>query len=80
MNLDSNKQILPKGAKIIVFDGVCNLCNSAIQFVIKRDKKKQFFYTSLQGDLGKKLLAERNIDSDKINLPGFFSSNINYSR
>ena len=78
MNLDSNKQILPKGAKIIVFDGVCNLCNSAIQFVIKRDKKKQFFYTSLQGDLGKQLLAERNIDPNKIDSIILIEPNIAY--
>ena len=64
--MDSNKQTYPKGIKIIVFDGVCNLCNSAIQFVIKRDKKRQFRYTSLQSDLGKELLAERNIDPNKI--------------
>ena len=66
MNLDSNNQKLPKGIKIIVFDGVCNLCNGAIQFMIKRDKKRQFRYTSLQGALGKQLLAERNIDPSKI--------------
>ena len=66
MNLDLNKQTFPKGIQIIVFDGVCNLCNSAIQFVIKRDKKRQFRYTSLEGDLGKQLLAERSIDVTKI--------------
>jgi hypothetical protein len=30
---------LPKNKKIILFDGVCNLCNTSIQFVIKHDKK-----------------------------------------
>ena len=29
---------LPKDKKIILFDGVCNLCNSSVQFVIKHDK------------------------------------------
>ena len=64
MNLDYKQ--LPEHSKIILFDGVCNLCNGAIQFVIKRDKKNQFRYTSLQGELGKKLLKERNIDPAKI--------------
>ncbi|WP_029209408.1 thiol-disulfide oxidoreductase DCC family protein [Aquimarina agarilytica] len=53
---------LPKDIKIILFDGVCNLCSGAIQFMIKHDKKRNFRYASLQSELGKELLAERNID------------------
>ncbi len=41
---------------IILFDGVCNLCNSSIQFIIKRDKKHHFLFTSLQSDAGQELL------------------------
>ena len=33
---------LPKDKKTILFDGVCNLCDSAVQFVIKNDKKDVF--------------------------------------
>lgn len=42
---------------IILFDGVCNLCNSAVQFVIKRDKKGIFKFASLQSQAGKELLS-----------------------
>jgi predicted DCC family thiol-disulfide oxidoreductase YuxK len=49
--------------KIILFDGVCNLCNGFIQFIIKRDTDDVFRYTSLQSEIGKKLLLERNIDA-----------------
>ncbi|CAZ98537.1 DCC1-like thiol-disulfide oxidoreductase family protein [Zobellia galactanivorans] len=52
--------------QIILFDGVCNLCNGAVQFVIKRDTLDVFRYAPLQSELGKKLIAERNIDSDSI--------------
>ncbi|MEH6681152.1 MAG: thiol-disulfide oxidoreductase DCC family protein [Sediminicola sp.] len=52
--------------KIILFDGVCNLCNGAIQFVIKHDKKDVFRYAPLQGGVGAALLAERNIDTSQI--------------
>ena len=44
--------------RVIVFDGVCNLCNAAVQFVIKHDKKKQFHFASLQGAYGQKFLAD----------------------
>lgn len=57
---------LDKNIEIILFDGVCNLCNGAIQFIIKKDKKRVFRYTSLQSNLGKKLLAERNINPKEI--------------
>ncbi|THV58330.1 thiol-disulfide oxidoreductase DCC family protein [Flagellimonas alvinocaridis] len=49
--------------KIILFDGVCNLCNGAVQFVIKRDKKDAFRYAALQSEIGEKLLKERSIDT-----------------
>lgn len=52
--------------KIILFDGVCNLCNGAIQFMIKHDTKDTFRYAALQSDIGKKLIAERNIDTDNV--------------
>lgn len=59
-------KLIPKGVKIILFDGVCNLCDQSVQFIIKRDVKKQFRYASLDSDLGKKLLSERGIDRSKI--------------
>jgi predicted DCC family thiol-disulfide oxidoreductase YuxK len=52
--------------KIILFDGICNLCNGAIQFIIKRDTKDTFRYAPIQSNIGQKLLTERNIDSAKI--------------
>lgn len=48
--------------KIILFDGICNLCNRSVQFAIKRDKQDIFRYAALQSETGKKLLLERNID------------------
>ena len=38
---------LPKNKKIILFDGVCNLCDKAIQFVIENDRKDQFRFVAL---------------------------------
>lgn len=53
---------------IILFDGVCNLCNGAVKFMIARDPKGVFKFASLQSEVGQKLLAEydlldKNIDS-----------------
>jgi predicted DCC family thiol-disulfide oxidoreductase YuxK len=45
---------------IILFDGVCNFCESSVQFIIKRDPKGHFHFASLQSDVGQKLLKEFN--------------------
>jgi predicted DCC family thiol-disulfide oxidoreductase YuxK len=47
---------------IIFFDGVCNLCNGFIDFVIKRDTDRKIYYASLQSEFAKDYLAKRNID------------------
>jgi predicted DCC family thiol-disulfide oxidoreductase YuxK len=52
---------------VIFFDGVCNLCNRSVQFVIKKDKKKQFRFASLQGKAGQELLRQFNLPADQFN-------------
>jgi len=46
---------------IILFDGVCNLCNGSVNFVLDRDKKKKFKFGALQSDIGKELLRKYNV-------------------
>ena len=57
---------LPKDKKIILFDGVCNLCNNAVNFIIEHDKKDVFRFASLQSELGQKLTSERGIDPEEL--------------
>ncbi len=54
-----------KKHKIILFDGVCNLCNSSVVFVIKRDKKDVFKFAPLQSDIGEELVKKHGIDTSK---------------
>jgi predicted DCC family thiol-disulfide oxidoreductase YuxK len=49
---------------LILFDGVCNLCNGLVQFIIRRDPKAKFKFASLQSDVGRSLLKQFNIDPD----------------
>ncbi len=51
---------------IILFDGVCNFCNYWVNFIIKRDKKKQFRFASLQSETAKKLLANYQYDKQDL--------------
>lgn len=66
---------LPENKKIILFDGVCNLCNSSVQFVIQHDTKDVFRFVSLQSELGQEILKHIginpiNIDSIVLYEPG----------
>lgn len=54
---------LPKNKKIILFDGVCNLCNTSVQFVIQHDKKDHFRFVSIQSDLGAEIIQHIGIDT-----------------
>lgn len=56
---------LPKDKKIILFDGVCNLCDATVQKVIKADKKDVFRFVALQSDLGKEITNYIGIDTEK---------------
>lgn len=47
-----------KNKHIVLFDGVCNLCNSSVQFIIKHDKKELFLFASQQSDAAKELLLQ----------------------
>lgn len=50
--------------QILLFDGVCNLCNSIVKFTIKRDPAGQFHFASLQSQVGQNLLRQYNLPTD----------------
>lgn len=74
---------LPQNKQIILFDGVCNLCNTSVQYIIKHDKKDVFRFVSLQSTLGQEItkhigINDRNIDSIVLYKPGiayFYKAN-----
>ncbi|MEZ4720607.1 MAG: DCC1-like thiol-disulfide oxidoreductase family protein [Flavobacteriales bacterium] len=49
--------------KLILFDGVCNLCNGVVQFVIKRDPESKFRFGTLQGKTADQVLGSKSIDT-----------------
>lgn len=58
-------KFMDQNEKIILFDGVCNLCNNAVIFIIKRDKKNLFRFAALQSEPGMKIVDELGIDTSK---------------
>ncbi len=57
---------LPKDKKIVLFDGVCNLCNSFINKIIALDKNDSFRFASLQSDIGIAIQEHLQLDPSKL--------------
>ena len=51
---------------IILFDGLCNLCNSSVQFIITRDSKKYFKFASLQSSFGTHQLQKFGLPANEL--------------
>ena len=69
---------LPKDKKIILFDGVCNLCDSMVQFIIKHDKKDIFRFVALQSELGSNITKHIGIDISKVDSIILYEPSIAY--
>lgn len=68
VTLNSQRNILaiPRDKPILLFDGVCNLCNGFVQFIIKRDPKATFRFTALQSEAGQQLLQEAKLPTKEL--------------
>lgn len=51
---------------IVLFDGVCHLCQGAIKFIIKRDHRARFRFAALQSEAGRQLLQGKDLVEDTI--------------
>ncbi len=49
---------------IVLFDGVCNLCNSTVLFLIKHDTNNQLNFSAQQTEAGKNIMLQNNIAID----------------
>ena len=69
---------LPKNKKIILFDGICNLCDSAVTMVIKQDKKNTFLFAAIQSKKGKEIVDYLEIDIAKIDSIILYEPGVSY--
>lgn len=49
---------------IVLYDGVCNFCNSSVNFIIKNERQSELMFASLQSDFGQNLLRKYNEQTD----------------
>lgn len=66
--------------KVILFDGVCNLCNSSINWIIDHDKNNVFKFASLQSDYGKGIVRQYNLQGTYLDTVLLLDEDKIYSR
>lgn len=49
---------------VIVFDGVCVLCNGWVRFLLRHDRRERYRFAAMQGDSGRALLVANGLDPD----------------
>jgi predicted DCC family thiol-disulfide oxidoreductase YuxK len=62
-NLDDSRHQKETQPYIVLFDGLCNLCNRSVQFIIRHDKRNKFVFASLQSEVAQKLLSEIHVNA-----------------
>ena len=78
LNRYGKKNVSEEG--IILFDGVCNLCNGLVNFVIQRDSKTDFRFAALQSPPGQALLKKFDLPMDDLNSFVLIEGNLSYRR
>lgn len=65
---------------LILFDGICNFCNGAVQFVLKRDRKKRILFAPMQSDAAKTLLKKYGLEVNEFSSFVFIENGKAYTR
>ena len=55
-----------QGAHLVLYDGVCGLCNRLLQFLLKHDRREVFSFAALQSDTGKRMVARSGGDPEEL--------------
>lgn len=66
----------PKDKQLILFDGVCNLCNSTVLYVIKHDRNDRFRFAPLQSEIGIQLMKTYNMDASSLDSILLYSDHV----
>lgn len=69
-----------KQQPVILFDGVCNFCNGAVNFVIKRDKTAQIQFAPLQSEKGRLFARQFGFNEEELKTFIFIEDNKFYTK
>lgn len=65
---------------LLLFDGVCHMCQASVQFVIRNDASQRICFASLQSDIARRLLAEHGYDASQLKSVVFIDGQTLYTK
>ena len=66
--------------RLVIFDGVCNLCNGTVQFLIRRDRGKRFLFATYQSEAGRNILQQHGFLPTEISTVVYVKNGIPYAQ
>lgn len=76
----SNVRDIPIDKPLLLFDGVCNLCNGAVQWVIRHDPAGRIHFAALQSDTGQRVLERAGLSREELSTVVLYYQNQLYTR
>lgn len=72
MFLPLKRGILSRGSSVedkdlVIYDGVCNFCNGAVAFILKRDKTERFIFSPMQSEYAQEVIERYKVDTVGVN-------------
>jgi len=67
-------------SSVLLFDGVCNLCNGSIQFIVKRDPTAKIHFASLQSDIAKSILRKHQLPVEHLHSVVFIQDGVAHTQ
>ena len=72
--MTENKSYQDTSNPIVLFDGVCNLCNTSVRFLMAYNRKENLHFASLQSKYAKNLLAKYNLSQTDLSTVVFIEN------
>lgn len=74
------RDFIQSNEPVLLFDGVCNLCNLSVQFILKNEKNQKLKFAAIQSEAGKRLLSHYQIDPNQTNSVILIADNLVYTK
>jgi len=71
---------LPPNVDLIIFDGLCHLCDGSVSFIIRRDPRNRFRFAPLQSEIARQILTQHHLDTDVLSTIVLIENGVAYTK
>src|SRR2546423_1535434 len=80
MHPSSPASPLPPPSDLILFDGLCHLCDGSVDFIIRRDPRRRFRFAPLQSEAARQFLVQHHLDPSALTTIVLIENDIAYTK